>query len=154
MVASLSYKSAAYVASYTVKKMTSRSDVRLKGRHPEFARMSLRPGIGASAMHDVASVILQYNLENREVPQFLNHGGRAFPLGRYLRKNLRRFVGQDENQVSDISALRAKMQLLRRYAWEAQKSVAEAFVELNQPFADQLAAAEKVRGFRNEKVQI
>lgn len=55
----LNVNSAEYVAGYTTKKMTRADDLRLNGRHPEFARMSLRPGIGADAMHEVASTLLK-----------------------------------------------------------------------------------------------
>lgn len=80
-----------YVAGYVLKKMTDKHDVRLHGRYPEFARMSLRPGIGADAMHDVASTVLEFNLVEREgdVPSALRHGKRIMPLGRYLRRKLR-----------------------------------------------------------------
>lgn len=97
-VGSLTVKSAQYVAGYVLKKMTRFDDPRLNGRHPEFARMSLRPGIGADAMHDVASVLLQFNLEEAQgdVPSALRHGSRLLPLGRYLRRKLRTYIGREE----------------------------------------------------------
>lgn len=80
-----------YVAGYVLKKLTNKHDVRLNGRHPEFSRMSLRPGIGADAMHDVASTVLEFDLvqSQGDVPSALRHGSRILPLGRYLRRTLR-----------------------------------------------------------------
>lgn len=94
-VGSLETQSAQYVAGYVTKKMTRKDDPRLKGRYPEFARMSLRPGIGADAMHEVASVFMQFNLEDLQgdVPSSLRHGSRLLPLGRYLRRKLRVYSG-------------------------------------------------------------
>lgn len=85
--------------------MTKKDDPRLQGRYPEFCRMSLRPGIGADAMHDVASVLLQFNLVDLQgdVPSSLRHGSRLLPLGRYLRRKLRTMVGKDEKAPEIIN---------------------------------------------------
>lgn len=99
MVGDLTLASAAYVAGYVTKKMTSKDDERLQGREPEFARMSRVPGIGADALWDVADVILRHGLENRgvDVPGQLAFSGKSFPLGRYLHQKLRLYVGKDSS---------------------------------------------------------
>lgn len=111
MVAELSFKSAAYIAGYVVKKMTRTDDIRLNGRWPEFARMSLRPGIGADAMWDVASAVMLNQLEKKtdfDVPVDLRHGSKKFPLGRYLRRLIRARVGLPEGAPPHVlEALRS-----------------------------------------------
>ena len=94
VLGTLTEDSANYIAGYVVKKMTRPEDIRLEGRHPEFARMSLRPGIGSDAMHDVASTVLEFDLveSQGDVPSALRHGTRLLPLGRYLRGQLRLFA--------------------------------------------------------------
>lgn len=97
-VGELTLKSAMYTTGYVAKKMTRPDNPALSGRYPEFARMSNRPGIGALAIPDVASTILTLNLEKTmvDVPVDLRHGSARMPLGRYLRRELRRQIGRDE----------------------------------------------------------
>lgn len=86
----------AYIGGYITKKLTKKGDLLLEGRYPEFARMSNRPGIGAGAMHEVADVLLRYYdvaSELGDVPVALAHGRSRLPLGRYLRRDLRKKVG-------------------------------------------------------------
>jgi len=97
--------SARYVARYVIKKMTRFDDPRLGNRHPEFARMSLKPGIGAGVVEKLAAIITRYNLlREGDVPVTLAHGGQQWPLGRYLRKHLRKELGLDERSPTVVTA--------------------------------------------------
>lgn len=96
--------SAQYVAGYVTKKMTGKHDERLRGRYPEFARMSLRPGIGHGVLQQVADVLLTHGYQIEDVPVALSHGGKQQPLGRYLRRKLRVMMGRDEKCPPEILA--------------------------------------------------
>lgn len=98
VVGSLTFESAGYIAGYVTKKLTNGKDEKvcevLDGRYPEFARMSNRPGIGSGVIDEVADVLMsdvgsKELLRLGDVPQVLQHGGKAMPLGRYLRGKLR-----------------------------------------------------------------
>lgn len=110
-VGELTAQSASYVVSYTTKRMISSVDVRLKGRKPEFARMSLKPGIGAQAMEVVAHALkdkggLAFLAREFDVPAGLRIDGGIKPLGRYLRRRLRGLVGMDERMAAEARRLR------------------------------------------------
>lgn len=93
-------QTAQYVAEYTVKKMTHKDDWRLDGRPPEFAAMSLRPGIGKPFAQMIAdSLFLKYGWDitkEQDVPKNLNLNGKSVILGRYLRHILRDEVGMTD----------------------------------------------------------
>lgn len=90
----LNATSAGYIAGYTTKKMTKQEDPRLLGRRPEFARMSLKPGIGALEIRKIADTLLakpelyEYFFAQGDLPASLKVEGRDLPLGRYLRERL------------------------------------------------------------------
>lgn len=110
-VGNLEPASARYLAGYIEKKMTRTDDPRLAGRHPEFSRMSLKPGIGYNYMHEVASTLMQFNLEDTaqgDVPSSLRHGTRTLPLGRYLTRKLRSMVGKPEGAPDETIKARAE----------------------------------------------
>lgn len=108
---------AAYIAGYTTKKMTHRHAPGLEGREPEFARMSLRPGIGANAMWDVASVMMQYGQLCSDVPGVLHQGKDYMPLGRYLMQKARVFSGRDKKAPQEtVEAAQQDVRLLFEYA--------------------------------------
>lgn len=109
----LTPQSAAYIVSYVTKRLTRRGDERLGGRHPEFARMSLRPGIGAPAVPvleqalttDVGAKSL---LDTGDVPSAVRHEAKLWPLGRYLRRKLREEIGMDSGEPAALGERRAR----------------------------------------------
>lgn len=116
------------------------------GRHPEFARMSLRPGIGASFMDEVASTILEHGLENKldDVPVSLRHGKNTLPLGRYLRRRLRQRIGRSpdapqivlERMAEELRDLR-KDTHANAAAYQKEEAFRQAVIEQNMPRAVQ-----------------
>lgn len=117
---------AQYCAGYCSKKMTKQDDSRLGGRYPEFARMSLGTrdgigGIGAPAVSNIASSLLTNEFTKElidtesDVPTWLKTGGRALPLGRYLRSKLREKVGFDQKSLL-TQVKRERVQSDRFYA--------------------------------------
>lgn len=76
-----------YVAGYVTKKITKKGD----GLEPEFQLMSRRPGIGLSAVSEIARSLQKVSkncpsaLPSREVVV----EGKRWPLGRYLLDKLR-----------------------------------------------------------------
>lgn len=81
--------SAAYCVEYTCKGLTKEGAAGLGGRHPEFARMSRRPGIGAYAAEVIADGLRKRRISWNDVPQVLRFSDRLVPLGRYLRGRIR-----------------------------------------------------------------
>lgn len=146
----LERKSAQYIAGYVMKKMTHRLDPRLLGRHPEFARMSLRPGIGAVALWDVASVMMQYGLEGKGVPNALGVGKKKEALGRYLRKKLGEYAGVDPEVIASqtdqaLSFLAEQMSFVYAYAKKSGQGAKGVIKEMNTPYEERLLLRQKRR---------
>jgi hypothetical protein len=97
----LTVQSARYIAGYVTKKMTAADDPRLNGRHPEFARMSNRPGIGAFFCDEIASAYLAKSLDT-DIGYTLKHGNKDWPLGRYLRKRINERVGRPTGASDEV----------------------------------------------------
>lgn len=110
-VGEINAQSAAYLAGYTVKKLTREKDneERLKGRRPEFARMSLRPGIGAGATKAIGEY-LSTRVGSRavaaagDIPGAVRYAGRMYPLGRYLKGRVRESVGMEKKAPEAVVA--------------------------------------------------
>lgn len=85
---------AAYVASYTVKKMTDSGNKKLKGRPPEFTRMSRRPGIGVKAVPYLASLYYRNDgckalADRGDVESTVRIHGKIYPLDAHMLTKLR-----------------------------------------------------------------
>lgn len=123
---------ARYITGYVTKKMTKRSDPRLHGRHPEFTRMSRRPGIGARAVPDILSTVRELQakaglLNLVDVPTALRSGGSMKPLGRFLVQKLRIADGRDPKTPPLVLEERArKLQELSQAQGTAAAYVLEA----------------------------
>lgn len=115
---SVTTESVGYTVSYIVKNMRRTDDHRLQGRWPEFARMSLRPGIGFDALWEVADVIMKYGLDKKigDVPTNVMIGKKQMPYGRYLRRKLRELIGNDPSSVRGVFEDEEMLAL-----WEAAK---------------------------------
>jgi hypothetical protein len=106
----LNKDSAQYVAGYVTKKLTNPKDKKtaefLKGRHPEFARMSNRPGIAAPAMEELAKALKgKYGylaMQEGDVPNILKTDGKIMPLGRYLKEKIREKLGNEKETPKEI----------------------------------------------------
>lgn len=155
-VGELNEATSQYIGGYVAKKFSKVGAPGLYGRPPEFARMSLRPGIGALAMPDVANACLTtYGStlisENRDVPSALQHGKKLWPLGRYLRRRLRYEMGfssmDTPKEALALSAL--KLSVMHKLALEDAGDTSQL------PFEDQPQIKEdraiKQRGHSKEK---
>lgn len=112
-VGTLTVQSSAYLVSYVVKQMTRKGDVRLGSRAPEFARMSLKPGIGANAMEDVGKLLVgkggsNYVARTGDVPLVVRSERKMWPLGRYLRRKLREQIGMAPGAPAEVLAARGR----------------------------------------------
>lgn len=147
MLGTLTPDSAQYISGYVTKKMTGKADLRLLGRHPEFARMSLRPGIGAGFVPEIAASLIAHNLEYsiEDVPVALRHGKRLLPLGRYLRGRLREAIGRDKKTPQAVlQAQAAELSAMRKIAWDTKKPLQEVLAETIGSLEDSLSARSKI----------
>lgn len=147
LLGALTPESAQYIAGYVIKKMTDVRDPRLDGNYPEFARQSLRPGIGAGAMPAVATQIDAFNLQytQADVPSALRHGNKLMPLGKYLRKRLRSELNLPDDYTR-YQTEKSKQQMHAVYQASIDNpevSPKQALLEANQAKVDRIVARYK-----------
>lgn len=122
----------AYVAGYVTKKLNKDEREGL-GLAPEFTRMSLRPGIGAGVVGDIAAVLrTKFGMESvkasGDVPYSLRFGSKTVGIGRYLRGKLREeLFGSRDAPVAKTRQYWAEMYKLRREAAKDKAHPAKGF---------------------------
>lgn len=135
----LTAQSAQYIAGYLTKKAPPPKE----GQEKPFSRMSLKPGLGFGIVPDIASTLMEHNLDEtmEDVPLSLQHGERQLPLGKYLRQKLREHIGRDKK--APITAEPAQMQLMRETAFANSKSLRSLILEVNEGKRINLEARER-----------
>lgn len=135
---------AQYVGGYVTKKLTKdvclchkqgRLDhhpkcpqLVLAGRHPEFARQSRDPGLGAPAIPFIAERLTHYGVLDKDVlPRTLLHGSKELPLGRYLSDKLREQLGIQYAPKEKQKRFNAYLQSL----WASGSFPSEQFREIS-----------------------
>lgn len=76
--------------------------------------------------HEIASCLLETKLDERmiDVPLSLQHGRAQWPLGRYLRRKLRTYIGRHPNApLETVLEAATEMQNVRETAWNSKTSV-------------------------------
>lgn len=161
--ARLEMDSAQYIAGYTLKKLTSdKTEFQqgiLQGRHPEFVRMSNRPGIGYQAVVSIIESLTRYGkLSYGDLPAYLNHGSKKLPLGRYMMDKMGGFT-LDGKEINKASLFRQVVRNLLAHAkFPSQEAKAHAikgdlsvaFELINQQYSDNLQS--KLQLFNKEKM--
>jgi len=86
------HRSAAYVAGYVHKGLKA-NHPDLRGRYPEYSRMSLRPAIGKRGTDNICEA--HSMTDEDEPPRVFRVGGTDYPLGRYLSNYVRTIFGYE-----------------------------------------------------------
>lgn len=145
---------AAYICGYVVKKLTnaasSRAAAILKGRNPEFALMSRRPGIGKLGIQSFIDALesragAYYLATHRDVPTQFAVGSRMFPLARLLRHHLRLYFFGDHRRPREAADIVGKEAYERKLAdvatflppLQVDASVAEKWAAWDQASREQ-----------------
>lgn len=121
--------------NYITKNLRRNDDVRLKGQHPEFSRMSKMPGIGQPSLWEYASTLMSLEGVDRmsDVPNGVRVGKLEKGIGRYLRQSLRAFIGREKNApLSTLQEVQTQMLPVREAAVTHQTSAKEVIKSVNE----------------------
>lgn len=150
-VGELNEESAKYIAGYCLKKYSkeelcqerrtttgmNRPKYLMDGRHRPFIRMSLKPGIGAIALANLAisGVRIQRArsaIKCLDAPVVLRNSGSMLPLGRYLRRKWREALGRSPDTPKSV---------LEQYQQELQTVLRKNEMEYASGFTSKKAQA-------------
>lgn len=123
-VGDLEKESAQYIAGYVTKKMTNKTDPRLEGRQPEYARMSNRGGgMGIKAIKDIGEHLAKLWGEFGLPIDVPNEFGKL-PLDRYCRSKLRKFTGLSDGKTPEAVLSRMRQEaLVQSYDTPKEKKI-------------------------------
>ena len=116
-------------------------DPALNGRHPEFAHQSRFPGIGVTYVREVLGpVVARYARSESDIPVTLRHGGKEWPLGRTLIRELKKYLYKGE--------------IPKRSSWDALQDVPEIAAFLESQAADLVSSSqEKLKALKEFLIQ-
>lgn len=151
----LTTESAQYIAGYVTKKLTNKNDPQtqkvLNGRHPEFARMSLKPGIGALSVDSISLPLTtdagtNLIIQSGDVPSQFQHGSKKLPLGRYLKTKIRTHLGFPEPHKTPLGPYQEKMFIMYEEAITKNPNLkgASAIVEENKQIVRNIETNAKI----------
>lgn len=141
---------AGYVTGYIAKKLTDRKTGRIDHLVPEFARMSLKPGLGANSMLTAAKALMtehgQHFMENNgDIPRDLRLGKQKIPLPRHLIQKLRFAVGFTDERVAEIKAQKTYDKSLEMLALYSNASASLSGGSLTFKAAYAMEVEQKIR---------
>lgn len=153
-VGELNSHSAQYIAQYTVKKMTAKDDIRLNGRHPEFARSSRQNGgIGHGALWDVASELMRSGYDEllTDVPDGVDFARKHALLGRYLRQKLRGMIGRvKDTPFEALQSWRDEMLAMQASSIDNETSFRQEVINQAKGRVDQIEAKARIFASRRK----
>lgn len=118
-VGEASVESMSYVTGYVIKKMTKKTDARLKGRAPEFAMMSLKPAIGSGIVQRIVATRL--TREGQQVRKMWSEGAvligkKRYPLGYCLKRKIQLQFGVDRKDRKEENHRRMMVVAGKKFA--------------------------------------
>lgn len=121
---------AAYVAGYVLKK--SLGDHQPNGVHPEFTRMSRRPGLGLGySMENLVDSSRRISEITGDIPRVIRTEGHILPLDRTVQRKLRDATSTEHTVKERLNARRATGKslapLYRPEITDAQRHTADAY---------------------------
>ena len=102
----------ATVDGQKIMGLTNKNDPKifkwLKGRHPEFTRMSRNPGIGGNHTESFTDFLTSdqgadFVLNHGDVPSYIITNGKQTPIGRYMMDRIRKQYGFKEKKKTPFS---------------------------------------------------
>lgn len=110
--------SMAYNCSHITKKWKNEHPA-LKGRKPEFARMSLQPAIGVPAIKAISAFLTtnegsKYLVNNGDIATVIRNAGLKYPIGRTLTRKIRESIGMESRTPDPKLDLFVAKQYLER----------------------------------------